>query len=93
MKQQHKTEKENAILTLETAQTTQSLKATSVSTREEDKMLEKVREGVRKTKEKADGNRIAYESSTIVQQQRLDKKMKDDEVERKLQELKASKEK
>lgn len=85
-----KTEKENAILTLETAQVTESLQATSVSTREEDKMLEKVRDGVRKTKEKADGNKIAYESSATVQQQRLDKKMKDDEVERKLQELKAS---
>lgn len=85
-----KTEKENAILTLETAQVTESLQATSVSTREEDKMLEKVRDGVRKTKEKADGNKIAYENSTTVQQQRLDKKMKDDEVERKLQELKAS---
>lgn len=85
-----KTEKENAILTLETAQVTESLQATSVSTREEDKMLEKVRDGVRKTKEKADGNKIAYEGSATVQQQRLDKKMKDDEVERKLQELKAS---
>lgn len=83
-----KTEKENAILTLETAQVTESLQATSVSTREEDKMLEKVRDGVRKTKEKADGNKIAYESSATVQQQRLDKKMKDDEVERKLQEMK-----
>ena len=85
-----KTEKENAILTLETAQVTESLQATSVSTREEDKMLEKVRDGVRKTKEKADGDKIAYESSATVQQQRLDKKMKDDEVERKLQELKAT---
>lgn len=84
-----KVEKENAVLTLETAQVTSSLQATTgVSGKEEDKMLEKVRDGVRKTKEKADGNKIAYESSATVQQQRLDKKMKDDEVERKLQELK-----
>ena len=88
-----KSEKENAVLTLETAQVTQSLQATSISSKEEDKMLEKVRDGVRKTKEKANGNKIAYENSTTVQQQRLDKKMKNDEIERKLQELKANKKK
>ena len=85
-----KSEKEKSILTLETAQVVSSLQATpGTSDREEDKMLEKVRDGVRKTKEKADGSRIAYESSATVQQQRLDKKMKDNEVDRKLQELKA----
>lgn len=84
-----KSEKENAILTLETAQVTKSLQATpGTSTREEDKMLEKVRDGVRKTKEEADGSKVAYESSATVQQQRLNKRMKDDEVERKLQEFK-----
>lgn len=84
-----KTEKENAILTLETAQVTESLQAT-VSTREEDKMLEKVREGVRKKKEKADGTKIAYENSAEVQKKQLDKQMKEDEINRKLQELKAA---
>lgn len=85
-----KSEKENAILTLETAQVTQSLQATpGISSSEEDKMLEKVREGVRKTTEQASGNKIAYENSATVQQKRLDKKMKDEEVERKLAELKA----
>ena len=54
-------------------------------------MLEKVRDGVKKQKEAADGARIAYESSTTVQKQRLDKKMKDDEIDKKLQELKAKK--
>lgn len=34
---------------------------------------------------------IVYESSAIVQKQRLDKKMKDDEIDKKLQELKAKK--
>ena len=84
-----KSEKETSILTLEAAQTVNSLQATPcTSDREEDKMLEKVRDGIRKTKEKADGNKIAYENSVMVQQQRLDKRMKDDEVDRKLQELK-----
>lgn len=86
-----KAEKENAILMLETAQVTKSLQATTgTSTREEDKMLERVRDGVRRTKEEADGNKIAYESSSTVQQQRLYKRMKDEDVDRKLQELKAN---
>lgn len=89
-----KSEKETAILTLETAQVTKSLQATpGISPREEDKMLEKVRHGIQKTKEKADGNKIAYESSAIVQQKRLDKKMKDDEIQRRLEQLKAGKKK
>lgn len=88
-----KAEKENAILTLETAQVTKSLKATSISSDEEDKMLEKVRDGVKKTKEEADGNRIVYESSVAVQQKRLDQKMKDEEIQKKLEKLKAGKKK
>ena len=86
-----KSEKENAILTLETAQVTKSLQATpGISSKEEDKMLEKVRDGIRKTKEEADGNKVAYENSSTVQQMRLDKRMKDEEVDQKLQELKAN---
>lgn len=89
-----KSEKETAILALETAQVTKSLRATSsVSSNEEDKMLEKVRDGIKKTKEEADGNKIAYENSTTVQQKRLDKKMKDDEVQKKLEQLKAARKK
>lgn len=85
-----KAEKDNAVFTLSTAQVTQSLQANpGASSAEEDKMLEKVRDGIQKKKEEADGNRIMYESSTYVQKQRLEKKMKDDEVDRKLQELKA----
>lgn len=87
-----KAEKDNAIFTLSTAQVTQSLQANpGTSSNEEDKMLEKVRDGIQKKKEEADGNRIMYENSTYVQKQRLEKKMKDDEVDRKLQELKAKK--
>lgn len=89
-----KSEKETAILTLETAQVTKSLQATQeVSSKEEDKMLEKVREGIKKTKEEAAGNKIAYENSSMVQQQRLDKKMRDEEVQRRLNQLKAEKNK
>lgn len=88
-----KSEKETAILALEAAQVTKSLQATGVSSREEDKMLEKVRDGIKKTKEEATGNKIAYESSSIVQQKRLDKKMKDDEIQKKLEQLKAQKSK
>ena len=60
-----KAEKDNAILTLETAQVTKSLQATpGMSSLEEDKMLEKVRDGVKKQKEAADGTKIAYENSS-----------------------------
>jgi phage shock protein A len=87
-----KAEKETAVLTLETAQITKSLQATpGVYSGEEDRMLEKVRDGIKKTKEEAAGSKIAYESSTSVQQKRLDKKMKDEEIELKLQQLKAGK--
>ena len=87
-----KAEKESAVLTLETAQVSKAFNVTpGVSSSEEEKMLEKVRDGVKKQKEAADGARIVYESSTIVQKQRLDKKMKDDEINKKLQELKAKK--
>ena len=87
-----KAEKESAVLTLETAQASKAFNVTpGVSSSEEEKMLEKVRDGVKKQKEAADGARIVYESSAIVQKQRLDKKMKDDEIDKKLQELKAKK--
>ena len=88
-----KAEKDNAVLTLETVQVTKSLQATTgVSSAEEDKMLEKVRDGIKKQKEAADGVKVAYENSTAVQKQRLDQKMKNEEIEKKLAELKAKKE-
>ena len=83
-----KREKDNAVLTLETAQTTKSLRATSLSDQTEDKMLEKVRSGVQKTKEEADGIKFSYDSSTEVQKKRLDKKEKDERVRAKLEEMK-----
>lgn len=89
-----KSEKETSILALEVAQSTRSLQvAPGVSSREEDKMLEKVRDGIRKTTEEADGNRIAYESSATVQQKRLDQRLKEESIEQKLQELKANRNK
>lgn len=87
-----KAEKDNTVLTLETVQVTKSLQATTgVSSAEEDKMLEKVRDGIKKQKEAADGVKVAYENSTAVQKQRLDQKMKNEEIEKKLAELKAKK--
>lgn len=89
-----KAEKDKAVFTLEAAETVKSLQsATSTSSQEEDRMLEKVREGVQKTKEQADGTRIAYENSTDIQMKRLDKKMKDEELQKKLDSLKAAKKK
>ena len=89
-----KAEKDKAVFTLEAAETIKSLQsATSTSSQEEDRMLEKVREGVQKTKEQADGTRIAYENSIDVQMKRLDKKMKDEELQKKLDALKAAQKK
>lgn len=89
---QLKTEKEKTVFTLETVEATKSLKADTIGvSNEEDKMLQKVREGVKKAKEESEGNRIAYENSTDVQRKRLDQKMKDEEINKKLEELKAKK--
>lgn len=38
---------------------------------ESDRMLERVREGARKTRERAEGSRIAYDSSTQANERRL----------------------
>lgn len=87
-----KAEKDKAILTLETAQVTKSLKVLpEASDKEEDKMLEAVRDGIKKQKEMADGTKEAFDNSADVQQKRLDKKMKDEALDKKLQELKAKK--
>ena len=84
-----KAEKDKSILELETSQTIRSLKVDAyASTNEEDKMLEKVRDGVQKAKESAAGHKIAYENSDSVQQKRLDQRMRDADIEAKLQELK-----
>lgn len=85
-----KSEKDSAVLQLETAQVTQSLQATT-SDGEEDKMLEKVRDSVKKKTEQASGSKVAYENSATVQQKRLDKRMKDDEIDKRLEQLKKDK--
>lgn len=86
-----KSEKEKSVLELETSQTIQSLKVDSYApSSDEDKILEKVRDGVQKAKESAEGHKIAYENSESVQQKRLDQRMRDSEIEAKLQELKKS---
>lgn len=83
-----KAEKDKSILELETSQAIQALKVDDIATTEEDKMLEKVRDGVQKAKEAATGHKIAYENSDTVQQKRIDQRMRDADVEAKLQELK-----
>lgn len=89
-----KVEKDKAVFTLAAAETVKSLHSIpNTSTQEENKILEKVREGVQKTKEQADGTRIAYENSADVHMKRLDKRMKDEELQKKLDLLKAAKKK
>ena len=84
-----KSEKNRTVLELETAQSIKALKVDSyAATTEEEKMLEKVRDGVQKSKEAATGHKIAYENSTSVQQKRLDQRMKEADMKAKLQELK-----
>lgn len=84
-----KAEKDKSILELETSQTVQALKIDSnLATTEEDKMLEKVRDGVQKAKEAATGHKIAYENSDAVQQKRINQRMRDTDAEAKLQEIK-----
>lgn len=83
-----KAEKDKSILELETSQAIQALKVDDIAATEEDKMLEKVRDGVQKAKEAATGHKIAYENSDAVQQKRIDQRMRDADVEAKLQELK-----
>ena len=87
-----KAEKDKTVLTLETSQTVMALKVDSgVATTEEDKMLEKVRDGAQKAKEAATGHKIAYENSSAVQDKRLNQRTREAEIEAKLQALKANK--
>lgn len=87
-----KAEKDKTILTLETSQTVMALKVDSgVATTEEDRMLEKVRDGAQKAKEAATGHKIAYENSSAVQDKRLNQRTREAEIEAKLQALKNAK--
>ena len=85
-----KAEKDKTILTLETSQAVMSLRVESgVATTEEDRMLEKVRDGAQKAKEAAVGHKIAYENSSAVQEKRLNQRTRDAEIEATLQRLKS----
>ena len=45
---------------------------TEASTSESDRMLERVREGAKKTRERAAGSQIAYDTSATAQNRRLE---------------------
>ena len=70
-----KNEKEVTLFQLEADQQTiqlqQSMDSNNVNN-ETDRMLERVREGARQTRERAAGSRIAYDSSAEVQERRLE---------------------
>lgn len=55
---------------------------------ESDRMLERVRDGAKKTRERAEGSRIAYESSTHATDRRLERESQDREARRLVEELK-----
>lgn len=55
---------------------------------ESDRMLERVREGAKKAREKAEGSRIAYETSSQATDRRLAKEERDREARRLVEELK-----
>lgn len=86
-----KVEKEKNVYAMEAQEEMDDMRkglASSVSTNETDRMLEKVREGARKSREKAEGSKIVYESSTQTKEYRIEKKERDDEAKRALEELK-----
>lgn len=55
---------------------------------ESDRMLERVREGAKKAREKAEGSRIAYETSSQAAERRLAREERDREARRMVEELK-----
>ena len=84
-----KSEKDSAIFKLKAADVTQSLKSIpDASDDETDKMLETVRDGISRKVKSAEGSRIAYDSSADVQAKRLDKKLKEEDLDRQLSEYK-----
>lgn len=58
------------------------------SSTESDRMLEKVREGAKKTRERAEGSRIAYETSAQATDRRLEQEGQNREARRMVEELK-----
>lgn len=61
---------------------------TSASTSESDHMLERVREGAKKTRERAAGAQIAYDASTQAQDRRLEAQSRNREADELLAEMK-----
>lgn len=61
---------------------------TSASTSESDHMLERVREGAKKTRERAAGAQIAYDTSTKAQDRRLETQSRNREADELLAEMK-----
>lgn len=89
--QKLKEEKERVIFQLEAdnqiIELHQSLD--SIATHNEsDRMLERVREGAKKTRERAEGSRIAYETSSQAADRRLERDERDREARRMVEELK-----
>ena len=56
--------------------------------RESDRMLERVREGAKKTRERAEGSRIAYDSSAQANERRLETAERDRNARQILDEMK-----
>ena len=61
---------------------------TVASSNESDRMLEKVRAGANKTREKASGSKIAYETSTDTIERRAEQSAREVEARKKIEELK-----
>ena len=86
-----KEEKERTIYQLETDQQIIQLHEgmnTSASTSESDHMLERVREGAKKTRERAAGAQIAYDTSAQAQDRRLETQSRNREADELLADMK-----
>ncbi len=86
-----KEEKERTIYQLEADQQIIKLHEgmnVSASTNESDHMLERVREGAKKTRERAAGSQIAYDTSATAQNRRLDAQERNREADELLSEIK-----
>lgn len=68
-----KDEKDQNLLKLQMAETSDALHAMTYNSNETDEMLEKVRDGIKAKTEKATGNRLMYESSPEALQRQIDK--------------------
>ena len=82
-------ERDRTILSLETSKDVMSLRVDpGIAMTDEDKMLDKVRDGARRARERAIGHKAAYESSDAVQRQRLAKQTRAATIDDRLKKLK-----